>query len=123
MQQGQVTKNIMEYMNAWSERPFTYLEVSAIRSAIAEEYRERKARGLVIRVKTRDGRKQLDKRIADIANRNLGAKRIRPHEVRLYKQCFAQEYTDRTGRCAWGFKSVRKRLGFDENTGLEVSAI
>jgi len=62
----------------------------------------------------------INRRVADIANEKLGSNLMTKNDVRLYKRCFAAEYTDRTGRCAWGFKEVRRRLGFDENTGHEI---
>ena len=38
----------------------------------------------------------------------------------IYKKCVADEYQDRTGKCAWGFASVRNKLGYDPVTGKEL---
>lgn len=118
---GQVIKNIVEYMNAHSvNKTFNYYEISTIRSAVRLEWKNRKETGLDINTRTRSGRGHIDQRVSDIANEIIGRNAISPEDVRLYKKCFSEEYTDRTGRCAWGFKEVRRRLGFDEETGLEI---
>lgn len=112
----------MEYMNAMArDKSFHYEEVSAIANAIDAEYWDRKARDLVINGKTERGRQEINKRVSEITNRKLGKEVITAADVRLYKRCIAEEYTDRTGKCAWGFKEVRRRYGFDEKTGLELA--
>lgn len=118
---GQVTKNIMEYMNSRSLKTFTYIQVSAIAESIKKEYYNRKEKGVEINTKTKEGKTELNKRIAAIANNKLGTDNISAEDIKLYKKCFADEYTDRTGKCAWGFKDVRKRLGYDPKTGLEIA--
>lgn len=117
---GQVTENIRVYMNSRSTREYSYYEVSAIAGAIGVEYNNRKQSGRVINGKTEEGRLLINQRVAAIANEKLGTNLLNAEAVRLYKRCFAAEYTERTGRCAWGFKEVRRRLGFDENTGYEI---
>lgn len=117
---GKVTENVLHYMNAISQKQFTYVIVSNIAKSIKDEYYNRKACGLIINGKMESGKKQINNRIADIVNRKLGVNTITSDDVRLYKRCFAEEYTNRTGKCAWGFKEVRQRLGFDVNTGLEI---
>ncbi|AIY85205.1 hypothetical protein U729_3100 (plasmid) [Clostridium baratii str. Sullivan] len=117
---GKVTENIREYMNSMSKRNFSYLQVSAIANAIKEEYYDRKKLGIIIKTKTKEGREELNKRAADIANRKLNIKNITKDDVRLYKKCLAEEYTNRTGKCAWGFKELRSRLGYDPETALEI---
>lgn len=42
MEQGKVTKNIMEYMNSMGEKQFTYVQVSTIANSIKTEFYERK---------------------------------------------------------------------------------
>ena len=120
LMQGQIRVNIQEYMNSQSQKVFSIHEVCAIANSIRDEFDDRKAKGLVINGKTEAGKITLNQRIADIANARLGTKSIRADDVRLYKRSFAAEYTDRTGRCAWGFKEVRERLGFDPETGEEL---
>lgn len=119
---GEVTKNIVEYMNSLSKKQFSYAIVSNIANAIKTEYYDRKSKGLKINGKTEQGKKQLNTRIADMVNKKLGTS-IMADDVRLYKRCFAEEYTNRTGRCAWGFKDMRERLGFDIETGLELDKV
>ena len=120
--QGQVRVNIQEYMNSRSQKVFSIHEVCAIANSISNEFYDRKKKGIVINGKTEAGKKELNQRIATMANARLGVfnDSIRADDVRLYKRSFAAEYTDRTGRCAWGFKEVRERLGFDPDTGREL---
>lgn len=118
---GQVTENIMEYMNSMSIKQFSYVQVSSIANAIKAEYYDRKSIGLKIKVKTKTGKAELNKRIADIVNKRLAIKSITPDDIKLYKKCFAEEYTNRTGKCAWGFKELRQRLGYDTETGMEIA--
>jgi hypothetical protein len=75
---------------------------------------------IIIKTRTIKGKQELNERIAKISNLILGSNTIKAEHVHLYKICRAEEYTDRTGKCAWGFKDVRKKLGFDEVTGLEI---
>lgn len=117
---GQVSKNIMEYMNAMSTKQFSYVHVSCIANSIKVEYYDRKLKGLEIKVKTKAGKTELNKRVADIVNKRLGIKNITPDDIKLYKNCFAEEYANRTGKCAWGFKELRQRLGYDPETGIEI---
>ncbi|KOF57840.1 MULTISPECIES: hypothetical protein [Clostridium] len=117
---GRVTKNILEYMNSMSIKQFSYIQVSCIASSIKTEYYDRKDKNIKINGKTEDGKKQLNKRIADIVNKKLLNNDITPDDIRLYKRCFAEEYTNRTGKCAWGFTELRQRLGYDPKTGIEL---
>jgi len=92
-----------------------------IRNAIREELELRKSQGIKINGKSPDGRYEIDKRVAELVNTKVPQKyHISAEDVRLYKKCFIDEYQDRTGKCAWGFKDVRKKLGFDPDTGLEL---
>ena len=93
MAKDNVTNNIKELMNGISKKQFSYIEVSAI----------------------------LNTRIAELANKKLNSNRITPEDVHLLKKCRADEYTYRTGRCAYGYKELRIRLGYDPDTGLEAS--
>lgn len=117
---GQVTRNIVEYMNGFSKKTFTYYEVCCIRDSIKIELRNRKKENLILNVKTKAGKEIINKRIAEIVNSKLNTDKIAAEDVRLYKRCFAQEYSDRTGKCSWGFKEVRKRLGYNPDTGKEI---
>ncbi|WP_462427225.1 hypothetical protein [Fusobacterium varium] len=117
---SKVVKNIMEYMNSRSKKQFTYFQVQAIRVAIREEYNYRKIHGIEIKTKTDKGKELINRRVAAIANKKLTKNLLTKEDVRLYKKCVADEYSDRTGKCAWGFKEVRKRLGYDPVTGVEI---
>jgi len=128
-EQGVATNNIREYMNGMSTKQFVYEQVSAIANAIRTEFYDRKAIGLTINTKSEEGKAQLSARIAEIANKTLIKKKkddladVTQHDVWLYKKCCAEEYTDRTGKCAWGFKELRQRWGFDPNTALELEEV
>jgi hypothetical protein len=120
--QGKVLQNIREYMNARGSRNYSYYEVANIKGAMRDEHYDRKANGPKIDGKTRAGRALINQRVAQIANERMMRKDIAPADVLLYKQCLRDEYQDRTGKCAFGFPDTRKRLGYDEVTGLEVEA-
>lgn len=120
MKKAPVTKNIMDYMNSMSIKQYNYYQVVNIARAIKAEYRDRRNNKIAINVKTDKGKDQLNQRTAAIVNEKMGGNYILPEDVRLFKRCFVEEYTNRTGKCAWGFKDVRKRLGFDEETGIEI---
>lgn len=117
---GEVLKNVVQLMNALSRKQFTYAQVSNIVSAINEEYCSRKNDNIKINGKTKAGKLEISKRRAKIVNERLGADIITPEDIKLYKKCVADEYTERTGKCAYGYKEVRKRLGYDPDTGLEI---
>lgn len=119
--EGQIVKNINEYMNAWAKKQFTYKQVSCIATSIKFEKRDRELRGVKIKVKTKEGRNELNKRTACIVNKRLGISSISAEDIRLYKRCFASEYSNRTGKCSWGFEDMNKRLGYDPKTRLEIS--
>ena len=121
MAKDNVTNNIKELMNGISKKQFSYIEVSAILNSIYDEFRVRKIEGLEINTKTKRGRFILNTRIAELANKKLNSNRITPEDVHLLKKCRADEYTYRTGRCAYGYKELRIRLGDDPDTGLEAS--
>lgn len=118
---SKVRENIMEYMNSIGHKEYNYLQVSKISNSIKKEYHDRKIKGIKINGKSKEGKLKINERIADMVNNNIPSKyHVSPDDVRLYKKSFALEYQDRTGRCAWGFKDVRKRLGYDTETGLEL---
>ena len=112
-------KNIVEYMNGMGSRTYTIYEASAILYGICREYAERKSKGIKINTRTKAGKKALNKRIAEIVKAEHGYN-INHEDVLLFKHCRANEYQDRTGRCAWGFKNVREKLGYDPETGHEI---
>ena len=122
MKRGEVLQSIREYMNARGSRNYNYYEVSNIKAAMHDEHYDRKANGPKIDGKTKAGRKLINQRVAQIANERMMRKDITSTDVLLYKQCLRDEYQDRTGKCAFGFADTRKRLGYDEVTGLEVEA-
>lgn len=115
-----ITKNIVEYMNVLSNKEFSYEEVKAIATAIYREKVDRKAKEIVINTRTPKGKDMLNQRIARFANKLLKGNSIKSDHVHLYRICRMEEFTDRTGKCAWGFKNVRRQRGFDEITGMEL---
>ena len=117
---GYVSKRIMEYMNGMSNKKFSIEEVKAIKSSMYKEKQDRDLKQIIINTRSLKGKRELNERVARIANSILASNLIESQHVHLYKMCQLEEFTDRTGKCAWGFKHVRKSLGFDEVTGLEV---
>ena len=114
-------RDVLSYMNARGKKQYNKYQLSAISTAIKLEPLEREEQGLCIKSRTKKGKELLNERAAEIANRRLTKNDlVTGYDVWLFKVCNAQEYQDRTGKCAWGFKQVRKRLGYDENTGLEL---
>lgn len=114
-----VIDNITQYMNCRSTKIYTKYEVSAIRGCIKLEYNNRFSRPSWLNVKTKKGKEYLNQRIANLVNEKYGLS-IKGKDVWLYKKCFADEYSDRTGKCIWGFKHVRENLGYNPETGREV---
>lgn len=115
-----VADNILYYMNSRGDKQYNKYQLVAIRAAIRTEFITRDKTDIFFNAKSKIGKKKLNRKIAEIANETLGSKQITEHDVWLYKKCLADEYMDRTGKCAWGFKEVRKKLGYDPETGLEV---
>ncbi|MEG2289073.1 MAG: hypothetical protein RSA29_04525 [Clostridium sp.] len=113
-------RDVLSYMNSHGRKQYTKYQLSAISTAIKIEPLDRAEEGLVIKTRSKKGREILNQRIADIANKKLYKDKVTAHDVWVFKKCNAEEYQDRTGKCAWGFKEVRKKLGFDEETGLEL---
>lgn len=116
---GDAQKNICKYMNCYSNKKFNYFHVSTIALCIKEELKDRRKKGLIINTKTEKGKELLNKRTAKIVNDKIGTN-FTKDDIRLYKRCLSQEYSDRTGRCAWGFKTMREKMGYDPDTGLEL---
>lgn len=114
-------KNIIEYMNSRSNRTYLLIEVAEIANAIIKERKDRKLKGLQVNTKSALGKEIINKRTAGFVNNKLNPRvPLRSEDIRLYKQCVADEYMDRTGKCAWGYKDVRQRLGYDPSTGIEL---
>lgn len=120
---SQVLSNTAEYMSGLSSKGFTEKEARAISTAIHREKKDRDLKSIIINGQTESGKELINQRAADIANQILKSNNcITPSDVRLFKRCRAEEYMDRTGRCAWGFASVREKLGYDPKTGLELQS-
>jgi hypothetical protein len=103
------------------DRSFTGNEVALIEIQIKTEKEDREAQGIEIETKSRLGRENLCKRIAAKINAETKFKiPITAKHIHQYRQCRADEYTNRTGKCAWGYKNTRERLGYDPKTGKEV---
>jgi len=116
-------RDILSYMNSHGKKQYTKYQVSAISTAIQIEAKEREEEFIEFNTRTRKGKELLNRRVADIANRNLdGSSRVTPHDIWVFKRCRLEEYQARTGKCAWGLKEYRRKLGYDENTGLELES-
>ena len=115
-----VVDNILAYMNARGNKQYTKYQVGAIGTAVRTEFITRDKSDIFFNARSKVGKEKLNKKIAEIANNTLGSNQITAHDVWIYKKCVADEYQDRTGKCAWGLKSVRKKLGYDPETGLEI---
>jgi hypothetical protein len=101
------------------DRQFTPLEVAMIESQQGFENRHREDKS--INYKSRIGKHILNQRIANLVNSALQPKvPISAEHIQLYKRCWADEFSDRTGKCAFGFPEVRLRYGYDPVTGQEV---
>jgi hypothetical protein len=120
-QKVSVSKNITTYMNARYERHYTVKEIKIISISFAKERVDRKNNSLYIASRTIKGRQQIYNRVADIANKKIGRKVIRPIDVERFKICQRQESENRTGKCTWSIPEARKKLGFDPLTGLEIN--
>lgn len=119
--ENNVTQNITDYMNSMGTKQFSYNQVSAISAAIKTEYYERKANESASVPRTKAEKTLLNNRIAEIAN-NLLFTKITGDDVHLYKKCREDEYSNRTNKCAWGYKNTRDRQGYDIMTGVEKEA-
>jgi hypothetical protein len=118
-----VTTNIAEYMSALGGREFCATEVGIIRKAIRTEFSRRRRDHRTIAAKTKIGRAEINRRVADIANFALGIVELSPEDIQLYKKCRLLEYADRTGKCAWGYTELRERTGYDPVTGRELAEV
>lgn len=115
-------RDMLTYMNSYGNRIYNKYQVSAIQNAIYKEYTYRKLKSIKIETRTKEGRDLLNKEIANIANSILGGNQLKPYDIWVFKKCRELEYQDRTGKCAWGYKELRKRLGYDPNTGVEIDS-
>jgi hypothetical protein len=115
-------KAIAELMSGiCRDRTFKGNEVALIEIQIHAEKKDRDAKGIEISTRTMKGRDLLCKMIATKINAETKFKvPITASHIHLYRQCRADEYTERTGKCAWGYKNTRERLGYDPKTGKEV---
>lgn len=115
-----VADNILAYMNARGTKKYTKYHLGAIRAAIRIEFITRDKTDIFFNARSKACKQKLNREIAKIANETLGSIDITAHDVWIYKKCVADEYQDRTGKCAWGFASVRNKLGYDPETGKEL---
>ena len=113
-----INDNIRDFMNAFGKKEYTTYHVCAIESAIRIEAEIRKLDPNYKKIRTKEGRRKINFAAAKICTKNGFV--TTAHDVWLYKRCRAREYEDRTGKCAWGFKDVRKRMGYDPQTGKEI---
>ena len=113
---------IAELMNGvCRDRTFTGNEVALMEMQIQLEREERAAIGVVIDTKTKKGRKALCEKIARMINA-VGSFKvpITAEHVHMYKKCRADEYTERTGKCSWGYENVCQKFGYDPVTREEI---
>lgn len=115
-----VADNILAYMNARGNKQYTKYQLGAIRAAVRTEFITRDKTDIFFNARSKVGKQKLNRKIANIANELLGTADITAHDVWIYKKCLADEYQDRTGKCAWGFPEVRSKLGYDPVTGKEL---
>lgn len=114
-------ETIASLMTGLSKREFTGFEIALIERAIVKEAGERNKKGIKINTRTKKGRDFISNRTAELVNEILVSKvKITVEHIRIYKTCRVDEFSERTGRCAWGFKDLRKRLGYDPYTGKEI---
>lgn len=114
-------KIIAEMMSSLCDRQFSGMEIAIIESAKTQEYLERKKEPLDINIKTNVGKTIINKRIAFKVNSTMKPKnKITVEHIKLYKHCIADEYTERTGKCAYGYKNIRESLGCDLATGKPI---
>lgn len=119
-QPGEVNKNIMEYMNVIlpdkRSTEYTYREVSAIATAIKEEWYQRESRSEGINIRARSGKAEINERIVSIANGILQGGSLTVKDVEHYKKSRLYEYEERTGKSPWRFKDYLIRYGYDPDT-------
>lgn len=122
MKTGQVFENIAYYMSTLGNKEYSKFEASAIGQSIRTEFEERqKDETLKFKsVRSKIGKEKLNNRVAAIVKRDFSIN-VTAQDVLIFKKARPEEYQNRTGRCAWGFKDLRKRLGYDPETGLELS--
>lgn len=116
---GEVLQNVCEYMNAFSDKEYKKLHISILKKCILQDYNERKSLKININFRTKEGKKIIHERIIKIANEIYDID-FKTEDIRLYRRCVSEEYSNRTGKCAWGFSDVRKRMGYDPVTGEEI---
>lgn len=108
-------------MSALSYRIFTGFEIAIIEGCVISEYKQRKIEGISINNKLLSGRKIIRERTAALVNERLNTgNQVNEEHILRFKRVLADDYTERTGKCAWGFKEVRKRWGYDPDTGREI---
>lgn len=110
-----VNQNIAEYMSIFGNREYTAFDVGIISKAIRLEFEDRKDKCIEINSKTKEGRKQIRERTVLFANNIVNKTRYCLNDIITYRKCVATEYENRTGKCAWGYKSKKIALGYDAN--------
>lgn len=117
VERGEVSRNICKYMNLLStSKVYTAYHVNAIRRCLSIELKQRKEKGISCSSRSKNGKHEIYKRVAALVKEEFNQE-VTGEDVRLYKKCVRQEYTDRTGKCTWSIPQVRKRLGHNPVTG------
>jgi RNA-binding protein YhbY len=115
-------KAIAELMNGiCTNRTFTGNEIALIEIQIHAEKDEREVAEIKVDTRTKKGKQQLCKRIADKINaEGILNTPLEGDHIHLYRRCRIDEYTERTGKCAWGFKDICQKFGYDPVTRKEI---
>lgn len=102
-----VNKNISDYMSALGNRNYLEFDAAIIRNAIAYEYLDRKKIGLNLN----KDKKKINNRIIKLIFEKYDI-RYSLNDIILFKKCRLLEYEYRTGKCPFGFKEYKKRMGY-----------
>lgn len=116
---GEILKNVCEYMNALSKKKYKTLEISILKKCILQDYKERKSLKINVNFRTKEGKQIIHERIVKMAKQIYNIN-FTSEDIKLYRKCVSEEYSNRTGKCAWGFAEIRKRIGYDPVTGIEL---
>lgn len=112
-------KSIAENLSALCDREFTGLEIAMIENTRKTELDDRRKKGINLKSNSTAGKLLINTRMAEMVNGTLNPKiPMTAEHIRQYKHVWADEYTERTGKCAWGFKDVRKKFGYDPFTNI-----
>lgn len=119
-ERGDISKNICDYMNSRSNKEYTVNHVKAIRSCLLLEYNDRKLNCIQIKSHTENGKQKIFERVATFVKEKYKLN-VNAYDVKLYKECARDEFSDRTGKCTWSLPEVRKKFGYNPTNGYKKS--